>query len=515
MNEIDRRHFLCATGVSALSTLATGSPAKPSLSQAQTYEPFEWSTPELTVYFEFLGQRLRQTHLLPRGKKPPDGTPKPDQTSDLETSLHCSGEDCADHHGMKFTGGMPGGRLLFIEKKELATPKGKQLTIVQRDPVLGLEIESFYETFGGVAAVRRYARVTNKSARPVGLEYISSAMLHNFASPTDFERQLKIHFAFNSWQSEGQWHALPPSQVGFIDNGQFCLSAFVVTSLGTWSTQKYLPMGMIENTESGLTWFWQIDHNGSWHWEISNHSNKALYLYVGGPDEQYGQAWKSLEPGAIYETVPVAIGCVGGGFAEATAALTSYRRRIRRYFISGVACPVIFNDYMNCLEGDPTAAKELPLVDAASEAGCEYFVIDAGWYAEIDESWWDSVGVWQPSKTRWPEGLKNVLDRIRQKKIIPGLWLEPEVIGIHSRLENKPDEWFFMRHGRRVIDHERYLLDFRNPEVRAHLDGICTDWWPNMASDISKWITTWTGFWAMAPVPIVSGKGCSSTAARC
>ena len=43
--------------------------------------------------------------------------------------------------------------------------------------------------------------------------------------------------------------------------------------------------------------------------------------------------------------------------------------------------PVIFNDYMNCLFGDPTTEKELPLIDAAAECGCEYYVIDAGWYA--------------------------------------------------------------------------------------------------------------------------------------
>lgn len=29
---------------------------------------------------------------------------------------------------------------------------------------------------------------------------------------------------------------------------------------------------------------------------------------------------------------------------------------------------------MNCLFGDPTTVKELPLIDAAAECGCEYYV---------------------------------------------------------------------------------------------------------------------------------------------
>ena len=69
---------------------------------------------------------------------------------------------------------------------------------------------------------------------------------------------------------------------------------------------------------------------------------------------------------------------------------------------------VIFNDYLNCLWGNPTTAKELPLIDAAHKAGCEYFCVDAGWYA--DGFWWDNVGEWLPSKERFPNGLEKVMD---------------------------------------------------------------------------------------------------------
>ena len=48
--------------------------------------------------------------------------------------------------------------------------------------------------------------------------------------------------------------------------------------------------------------------------------------------------------------------------------------------------------------------------------------------------------------------------------------MEPEVAGPRSELAQKPDSWFFMRHGKRVAKGSRCLLDFRNPEVRAYLD---------------------------------------------
>jgi alpha-galactosidase len=135
--------------------------------------------------------------------------------------------------------------------------------------------------------------------------------------------------------------------------------------------------------------------------------------------------------------------------------------------------PVIFNDYMNCLWGNPTTESLIPVIDKAAEVGAEYFVIDAGWYAEIGETWWESVGVWQPSVTRFPFGFSDVIQRIRGKGMVPGLWLEIEVMGINCPLAKElPDDWFFLHDGKRVIDHGRYQLDFRNPEVRAHADQI-------------------------------------------
>jgi alpha-galactosidase len=112
------------------------------------------------------------------------------------------------------------------------------------------------------------------------------------------------------------------------------------------------------------------------------------------------------------------------------------------------------------------------MIEAAAKSGCEYYVIDAGWYAALREDWSQTIGAWEPSPERWPHGLRFVLDRIRQQGMIPGLWLEPEVAGVRSELAKQPDSWFMMRHGKRVLKNSRYLLDFRNPAVTGYLDQV-------------------------------------------
>jgi alpha-galactosidase len=470
---MDRRTFLTSSGAAAFGTLV------PRISRffpaLNTSERFAWEANDLIFSFEVTAGKLRQKRLVAAGTVSAGA----DNSSGVEIALQCSGEDSPDQ-GMKSAVGQPGSRLLFAGRREESTRGGKRLVCMHTDPVLKLSIESVYEAFDGVPVVRRYSRVTNKGDSPVGLEFLSSAMLHGLAAPQEYDRELRIHVALNSWMAEGQWRTLRPSEMGFVENERTSWSEAQAGSIGSWSTERYLPMAMVENLRLGLIWFWQIEHNGSWYWEISNVSARSnyaddVYAYLGGPDDLHSAAWKNLKPGETYETVPVAIGCVRGGFSDAVVALTRYRRiACDRPRDNNLQCPVIFNDYMNCLWGDPTEAKELPLIAAAAKAGCEYFVIDAGWYADLHEDWSQTIGAWEPSPTRWPRGLKFLLDQIRTAGMTPGLWLEPEVAGVKSSLAKKPDNWFFVRHGRRVLKNSRLLLDFRNPEVRAYLDQVIT-----------------------------------------
>ena len=155
--------------------------------------------------------------------------------------------------------------------------------------------------------------------------------------------------------------------------------------------QGISPHAYLENTEVHTGLFWEIDTTAPGTGRSATRT--AILPGFGRPNETYSHWFKDLKPGESFTTVPAAVGVTSIGFADAMGTLTDYRRKIRRKNQDNEKLPVIFNDYMNCLWGRPTAAEEYPLVDAAAEAGCEYFCIDAGWYADGD--WWDSVGEWR------------------------------------------------------------------------------------------------------------------------
>ena len=113
------------------------------------------------------------------------------------------------------------------------------------------------------------------------------------------------------------------------------------------------------------------------------------------------------------------------------------------------------------------------MIAAAAKAGCEYFVIDAGWYADLHEDWSPTIGAWQPSSTRWPRGLKFRLDQIRQAGNDSRTVARARSCRSQSRCSRKSrTTGSSCVTARRVLKNSRYLLDFRNPEVRAYLDQV-------------------------------------------
>ena len=379
-------------------------------------------------------------------------------------------------HGPKYSTVSPGYRLVLRSFEDDRNETGRHLDITLTDPETLLRVVLHWQFFDGLPIVRCRSELINDGPAPLTVEYVSSFAL----TGRDWRSEdLSLHIPYHSWCHEMSWSEFSFEELGMqrTQPEHFRRSSQLIdiSSTGNWSTRRYLPMGVLEDHPSGSALFWQIEHNGSWHWEISDQDG-YLYLRLSGPTEHQSHWWTTLESGESFLSVPAAAGCVSASsspaFPDAVGAvLTQYRRRIRRPNADNADLPVIFNDYMNCLFGDPTAEKEYPMIDKAAEAGCEYYVIDAGWYA--DGEWWDGVGEWTESRLRFPEGLRAVTDYIRSKGMIPGLWLELEVMGIHCPLADKlPDDWFFMRHGKRLTDRSRYQLDFSNPAVRQFADSI-------------------------------------------
>jgi alpha-galactosidase len=368
-----------------------------------------------------------------------------------------------------------GARLRYRTHRAFRDGDWHVLTVDLHDPLTGLAAQVILRSPDGVPALRGEVVLRNEGESTLHLESVTSLVVDGLTGTVD---AVDVLWAENDWLAEHRWQrrSLRQASPDLSDRVRYDTGkgTFAQAGRGTWSGNGRLPMGGLTDRGSGRTWLWQIEHNsGAWHWECGDRQDRVYLALCGPSDREHG--WRHrLEPGAEFRTVPVAL-AVEDGLDKAFAALTRYRRAIRRPHDDHRDLRVVFNDYMNCLMGDPTTAALLPLIEAAAEAGAEYFVIDAGWYDDDGEGWWDSVGAWQPSTARFPgpRGIHEVLDRIRERDMVPGLWLEPEVVGVRSPVARSlPDEAFFRRDGVRITETGRHHLDLRHPAARAHLDEV-------------------------------------------
>ncbi|MBB2975566.1 alpha-galactosidase [Microbacterium endophyticum] len=369
-----------------------------------------------------------------------------------------------------------GTQFRYVSHSEGISKSGRpELRICQRAGQIRSELR--LESYAVTRTVRSCVAVQNDSERPLALMSVASwnagfTRMADGADPLDGWQLLR---GKSDWLGEGRWARNALRGIDFPRlsehlTGHNPRGSLTATSQGTWSTGHHLPTAAIVSAEAQLGFAWQIEHNGAWRWEVGEDTSGG-YLALSGPTDADSSWLHVLGPDQEFVSVPVAI-TVGVDGDALLAQLTGYRRELRRIHVDNKRMPVVFNDYMNTLDGDPTTEKLLPLIAAAAESGCEVFCIDAGWYDESGD-WWDSVGEWKPSESRFPGGLREVIDAILAAGMAPGLWLEPEVVGIRSPLaDTLPTEAFLQRRGVRVVEHDRFHLDFRHPAAVAHLDAV-------------------------------------------
>lgn len=382
--------------------------------------------------------------------------------------------------GRRYADSVVGRRMCYVGHEERDEGPWHELQVTLEDAATGLAAIVHYQFLRDGGVVRSRTTLSNGGSVPVTVESVTSFLGGGLAGPGGDLDDVDLLWAENDWLSEARWQtrrfrdALP--DLNREAHEARSRARFALTSAGSWSSGTFLPMGAAVNRRSGHALVWQIEHNGAWQWQVGEHTGAdagASYLALLGPTDTEHQWRLVLRPGERFESVPAALAVSNQGFEGAIGRMTRYRRALRRPHQDNRRMPVIFNDYMNTLMGDPTTDRLKPLISAAADAGAECFCIDSGWYAELGENWWDTVGAWVPSRSRFPKGIGEVIELITARGMVPGLWIEPEVVGVRSAVASHlPLGAFFTRAGERVVEQGRYHLDLRHPGAREHLDKV-------------------------------------------
>lgn len=320
-------------------------------------------------------------------------------------------------------------------------------------------------------------RVTNYGSTPKLLTSFSSSFIGGVAEGTEryYEKDIRFHICKTKWQAEGQWHEFDADTLGLLPatTHNWEQSHYDIRSAGSWSTGTgYYPCIIVEDRTDNRVWYMETEGSHSWMMRISSYGpckSSTLALEATSCDESNGGWFYELKPGEEYAAPRAFFGVVKGGFEEAVCEMNEFKRADSLIEYETGFPPVAFNDYMDCIWGEQWDNRIIPLIEKAAEVGCELFCIDGGWCKNESGL---GLGDYLAKEDHFANhSLKELADIIKEKGMMPGIWLELDACS-DTAFGFKPDEdWVIKRYGRSVGENGRHFYNFSNKDAGTYLKG--------------------------------------------
>ncbi len=338
----------------------------------------------------------------------------------------------------------------------------------------GTLVTEYYESFQTTGAIRQYNSIKNNSDQAIRINQftISVDILCDGILRWNHEDRFKIHYCLTTWCGETQWKS-----ASFIDFGMGdcryplpgAAERALFRSKGSWSTASYYPMIVLEDMEKGICYYFENECSSNWEMEISKPFD-CIKVTIDTANIDHDGWSLVLNPGEEYITTSGVYGMVEGSFEDAVRELNKYKKESSLAYWENGYAPICYNNYMGATYSRPDA-RLIPIIDAAAEAGCEVFCIDAGWFRRGDAAEPDSVqGDYVIYEKRFaPYTFQEVIDHIKAKNMVPGIWFEFEAVTDNAQ-GAKISNGRCTRDGY-VISEARGFYDMTNEEVREHLFG--------------------------------------------
>lgn len=353
--------------------------------------------------------------------------------------------------------------LTFVSKEETGDGFTVNYKIEEKD----LDVKIISKTFDGIDVIEQKTAVKNNGGTRYLTQIASSNVNEVCFDDKNFCNRLSdgsivIHLCQSKWEGEGQWISFTPDQLGLYPRAfhPWEYAHFRLDSVSSWSTGEHYPLIIIEDKKKNEVWYFEINGGVSWFFDIymcGGFNAKSLSVKFGGADERLGCVVK-LDKNQSFTTISSCYGVTKGSFEDAVGQLLRYKRKIS---VKDEKLPVIFNDYMDCNWADESDETLIPLIDKASEIGCKIFCIDDGWQK--------SLGLWYPAEEKFKKGgLQGIINYIRQKNMLPGVWFEFESVTYQLKDILHDDSIFLTRNGA-IVEPHRPLGNFRSEALVKYL----------------------------------------------
>ena len=334
------------------------------------------------------------------------------------------------------------------------------LQITLTDKTIGLEILLQYVVFADLDIIARNAVIRNNADRPVNLHSVFSSCVDLPIGEYDL-----IHFP-------GDWAEERSMTRTSLSMGTATEVADNTGRGSRWNNPFIMVAQPGADETHGHVYGFNLIYSGA-HRSVAERSVKGhLRILQGISDQAF--AWV-LAPGEEFHTPQSVICFSDSGFEGITHRYHDlYRRHLINQEWADKQRPVLLNSWEGCYF-DFDEDKLLAMAAKAKQAGIELFVLDDGWFGKRDSTR-SSLGDWVVHKSKLPNGIDGLVNKINALGMDFGLWFEPEMVSPDSELYRAHPDWIVRVPQLDPIEYRfQYVLDLSRQDVRDHVVQAISD----------------------------------------
>ena len=336
---------------------------------------------------------------------------------------------------------------------------------------LSLKLSLFYRSFPGVAVFEQRCRLEN-----IGREIVP-----------EVRRFDPVFFRIRG--------ALAHLQVYSIRRDQYSLERLPIAEElevrgGGWNIPEHAGFVALENSSAREILFLGIQWERDWIVRFRKRARDGLEVSAG-----LIHVTHDLMPGDVLESPRILTGVSHGDLDRACRVLHDY--------LSGYVFPPKLPDFpwvaydIWGTEKEDVEEMILGEIEFAADLGIEHFYIDASWWEGSSKrgtgDWGCGVGRYREDREKFPRGLPYIADRVHEKGMKFGLWVDPVVVDQRLVPNEIPHKWVGQKDGRdnvlRIPGWEAPVVHIclGNPDVVDHLKTNLSRLVTNYKLDWLKW----------------------------
>lgn len=300
----------------------------------------------------------------------------------------------------------------------------EHLCVTLRDYQYSLALELHYYVYEDCDVITRTARFINVSNEEVKLTRLMSLQL-------DFDTPEYIFTTFT-----GAWAREMKRTDTRVISGKHVNASYTGTSSNR--ANPFVMLSKRGTTEdAGDAYGFNLIYSGN-HYEAAEVSGYGKTRIVTGINPQ--SFCFVVGAGEDFEAPEAVMSYSHEGYNGMSRHMHKFvKEHIVRGEWKNKVRPVLLNSW-EASYFDINERKLLQLAKAGKEVGIELFVMDDGWFGTRDDDT-QSLGDWEVNRKKLPEGVEGLARKVREIGLEFGIWVEPEMVNVKSRLYEKHPDW--------------------------------------------------------------------------